>query len=307
MSANRPHEKELLLVREANEDADSPTETHLTKKRIASEEFLHKYRKGMPFEGPHPDEMTPEQLQRLNDSWERFFREKRGLIDYFADYDEDLSSIAMLGVRRMIALHPDCPDSWLVQRAKYDIKSARYWGGCIDNGSRRDQRVDVGYVCGDDEGNLAERLRNFFINKQQYRILEELGMGDGVDNSVIDQMTCEEFYASLDGMERQLVDILIDEYRGDWGWYKGEYATHPEKGSGPKQRFKREVTQSETAYVVTYVSVRRKFYERFGSAQEVEREREWCKNWDPTQPIHRNRGTGLYERTGKYAKNKEST
>ena len=39
---------ELLLVHEANEDTDSPAETHLTKKRIASEEFLHKYRKGIP-------------------------------------------------------------------------------------------------------------------------------------------------------------------------------------------------------------------------------------------------------------------
>ena len=62
------------------------------------------------------------------------------------------------------------------------------------------------------------------------------------------------------------------------------------------------MSDSETEYVVTYVRLWRKFYEQFGSAEEVERETEWCKNWDPTQPIHRNRGTGLYERTGKYAK-----
>ncbi len=96
MSDNPSHHKELLLVREANEDTDSPAETHLTKKRIASEELSHKYRKGMPFEGPHPDEMTPEELQRLNNRWETFFRQKKRLIDYLSDYDEDLSSIAIL-------------------------------------------------------------------------------------------------------------------------------------------------------------------------------------------------------------------
>ena len=128
-----------------------------------------------------------------------------------------------------------------------------------------------------------------------------------VEQRVNDELTAKEFYKSLDANEKRLIDIMKDEYRGGWGWWHGQYANPTEKGRNPKKRFLQEVSRSETEYVVTYVSARRKFYERFGSAEEAEREKEWCQNWDPTQPIHRNRGTGLYERTGKYAKNKEST
>ena len=305
MSDNPSHHMELLLVREANEDTDSPAETHLTKKRIASEEFLHKYRKGMPFEGPHPDHLTEQEFNRINTRWEKFFREKKGLIDYLADYDEDLSSIAILGTRRMIAMYPDCPDSWLVAEAKRDITRARYWGGCLDSGRRRDQRDDIGYVT---HQPVCDRLENLLYDKQQFRLLEQLNLtGSQVEQRVNDEITALEFYKSLDTNEKRLVDIMTDEYRGDPGWYHGQYRKSVETSRGPKRRFKAEVSDSETEYVVTYVSLRRKFYERFGSAQEVEQETEWCKNWDPTKPIHRDRGTGLYERTGKYAKKKEST
>jgi len=258
----------------------------------------------MPFEGPHPDNLTEQELNRINTRWEKFYREKKGLIDYLADYDEDLSSIALLGTRRMIATYPKCPDSWLVQRAKYDIKSARYWGGCIDSGRRRNQRDDIGYVIGNDNSSFAERLEDFLENKQQYRVLEHQGQTGQSETKAIDKITYNEFFQSLDPMEQKLVEILKDEYRGDWGWYKGEYATQAEKGNSPKRRFKGEVSKSETDYVVSYAHARVKFYELFGSEEEAKREQQWFRDWTPTvEPLHGNR-KGYYERTGKYAKKK---
>ena len=132
----------------------------------ASGDFMGKQRYGVPFEGPHPDDLTAEELHHINTRWEQFFRQKKGLIDYLADYDEDLASIAMLSVRRTIALYPECPDSWLVAKAKYDMKSAKGWGGSIDNGGRQAQKDDIGYVTGGEEGSFAQQLANFLWAKQ---------------------------------------------------------------------------------------------------------------------------------------------
>lgn len=276
-----------------------------TLERItASEDFTGKQRYGMPFEGPHPDELTAEELNRINARWEQFFRAKKGLIDYLAGYDEDLSSIAILSVRRTIALHPDCPDSWLVARAKYDMKSARYWGGCIDNGRRKNQRDDIGSVTGDDAGSFAQRLAQFLSNQQEYRSLAHQGLTHGLETQVLDSITYTQFLNSLDPMERRLIEILRDEYRGDWKWYLGQYATTVGVGNRPKQRFKQEVSPSETDYVVCYAHARKKFYEFFGSEEEARREQEWFKDYVPNvTSLHASR-TALYQRTGKYRQQK---
>ena len=276
-----------------------------TSSRRSSEDFTNKLRDGVPFEGPHPEDLTEAELLHINTRWEEFFRKKKGLIDYLTDYDEDLSSIAMLGVRRTIALHPDCPDSWLVQRAKYDIKSARYWGSCIDSGTRKNQRDDIGDVAGNDNGSFADRLADFLENKQQYRVLEHQGQTGQSETKAIDKITYNEFFQSLDPMEQKLVEILKDEYRGDWKWFEGEYVKQAEKGNSPKTRFKGEVSKSETDYVVSFAHARTKFYELFGTEEEAQKERKWFRDWTPTvEPLHGNR-TGYYERTGKYAKNKK--
>jgi len=105
-------------------------------------------------------------------------------------------------------------------------------------------------------------------------------------------------------MERQLIQILKEEYRDPPRWFEGEYIKVPEKRKGAKKRFKQEVSSSETDYVVSFAHARKKFYEIFGTEEEAERERQWYRDWVPTtQSMHASR-TGKYQRTGKYAQKK---
>jgi hypothetical protein len=274
------------------------------KERISSvEDFTNKSRYGVPFEGPHPDEMSEAKLTHLNVRWEQFFREKKGLMDALAGYDEDLSSIGMLSVRRTLALYPDCPESWLVQRAKYDMKCAKRWGGNLDSDKRSACRDDIHTHRGDEPDRFAQRLANFLCSQQEYRILEERGDIHRFEREQIDTIAFKQYLATLNKMEQRLVQILKEEDRDPPRWYQGKYVKVPDRRIGVKKRFKQEVSPSETDYLVSFANTRLKFYEMFGTDEEIQRERTWYQSWKPSQSLHVSR-TGKYQRTGVYSPKK---
>ncbi len=68
-----------------------------------------------------------------------------------------------------------CLDSWPVQRAKYDILSARKWGASVDYGWQNRQRDDIGYIVGDAISRYGQRGLSYLSDAQQKRIIEYAG------------------------------------------------------------------------------------------------------------------------------------
>lgn len=271
---------------------------------MSHDDFSNKTRGGVPFGGLPPTELTEEALKKINTRWETFYREKKDIIDRLADYDEDLASIGMLSVRGTLARYPHCPDSWLVQRAKYDILSARKWGASVDYGWRNRQRDDIGDIVGNAIDGYDQRLGNYLSDAQQKRIIEHAGATNNPEREVIDQISYYNFMNKLDRQEKQLVEILIDEHRDKPKWYDGRYISKSTKPA-PKTRFKQEVSDSEHDYRVSYANVRYWFYEIFGTLKEAKREKEWYDHFSPRKgSLHASRD-GRYQQTRVYAEKNE--
>jgi len=239
----------------------------LRERATPSDDFTGKRRHGLPFEGQEPEEMTEEQLCNVNHRWEEFFLKKKGILDGFTRGNEDLVSIGLLSVRRTLCLYPDCPESWLVRRAKLDIMNAAKWGQSVDSATKDRQRKEPFYRSS----------------------MRADAVGQSIEVAIFDKLQYEEFLQDLTPMEQRLVELLKQEKGDKARWYKGEYVpVLREKGQGRK-RFHQEVSPSVKDYMVSYAHARFKFYLHFGEEWEIKREREWLENWQPYQSLHASR------------------
>jgi len=232
-----------------------------------SADFTSKLRQGMPFGGLTPNEMTEEQLEHVNRRWEEFFREKKGILYSFTNGNEDLVSIGMFSVRKMLCKHPDCPVSWLVSRAKFDILKAAGLGHCVDSKKKDEHRKNPNY---------------------RSTIDSEM-VGKSTEIAIFDKLQYEEFWNDLTPMEQKLVELLKEEKGDEARWYKGEYVHVQRKKGKARKRFHEEVSPSVKDYMLAYANARFKFYLYFGEDWEIKREREWLDNWQPYQSLHASR------------------
>ena len=140
------------------------------------------------------DDLTEEQLKHINRRWEEFYLKHKGFLRRYAYGDEDLVSIGILSARSTLAEHPNCPESWLVHRAKLDINSAR----------ASDDRV---YLSLDGDSDNDKQWVNDALQYQAMTRYEQ-------DPEILyhDQVKFNRLWDSLDGMEQKLLMILREEH-----------------------------------------------------------------------------------------------
>ena len=233
--------------------------------------------------------MTEAHLNRVNGRWEQFFREKKWILDTYTFGDEDLVSIGLLSVRRTLCQYPDCPDSWLVRRAKFDMLSAIRWGESLDASKRDYQRRDAPK---DDDAKREMRYRD------QIEFEAFLYACRHPETIVIDQLQFQALINDLDEMEIKLLRILKEETpeKDRYRYWNGKYNPLGQREKGrAKKRFCQEVSSRVKDYTISFATLRFKFFKHFGTDEEIERERQWYDNFDPFGRLHVNRG-GHYDR-----------
>ncbi|MCH8295994.1 hypothetical protein IH992_33365, partial [Candidatus Poribacteria bacterium] len=147
-------------------------------------------------DGNDVDELTEEQLKHINRRWEEFYLKHKGFLRRYAYGDEDLVSIGILSARDTLAKHPNCPESWLVQRAKLDINSARASDDRVYLSLDRDSDSDSDKQWGND----ALQYQAMTTYEQVPEILYH------------DQVKFNRLWDALDGMEQKLLMILREEH-----------------------------------------------------------------------------------------------
>lgn len=245
----------------------------------------------VPLGGKLPSEMTDSELAHVNRRWEWFFREKRWVLENFARGDEDAVSIGLLSVRGTLCKYPNCPTSWLVQRAKLDIL----------------KQADIGKLLGSPKWLFLkrkpresdDRFRQQSAVREEEKLEFEALQGQDFEAHIYDKLQYEEFWNDLTEMEQKLVKLLKEEKGDPPRWYKSEYVKvpHERKKGQARKRFYEEVSPSVKDYLVAYAHVRFKFYLHFGTEEEISREREWLEKWQPCQSLHASRN-GKCKRKG---------
>ena len=228
-----------------------------------------------------PADISQEQLSHINQRWEQFYHNKQNWLRRYCYGDEDLMSIGLLSVRKRLAEHPDCPESWLVYRANLDIATARAPVDRVYLFFDKDQHYDEGWVNDDLEYDAMTPLQR------------------DPELVFIDRVGYQKMLDTLGGMERKLLEILCQEQIMDirHRWYGGQYSHTQADRPRPKKRFKEEVSKSETDWYVCFANVRHQFYMHFGTDEEIEREKQWYASFDPSKGgLHRNRD-GRYDKS----------
>jgi len=87
-------------------------------------------------------------------------------------------------------------------------------------------------------------------------------------------------------MEKKLVTFLEQEKGDKPRWHKGKYVKVERKKGKARKLFMQETNCSDRKYRQTYVSVRLKFYDHFGTEAEIQCLQEWFENWKPERSIH---------------------
>jgi len=229
------------------------------------------------------DDLTEEQLKHINRRWEEFYLKHKGFLRHYAYGDEDLVSIAILSARDTLAKHPNCPESWLVQRAKLDINTARASGDRVYLSLDGDSDNDKQWV------NDALQYQAMTRYEQIPEILYQ------------DQVKFNRLWDSLDGLEQKLLTILREEHITETRhrWYGGTYTHTHRSRPHPKKRFEKEVSQREVDWYLCFANVRYQFYLHFGTEQEIERENRWYAGFNPSKGgLHHNRD-GRYDQKKK--------
>jgi len=224
-----------------------------------------------------PTEMTEELLAKINQRWEDFYHRKGSLLRHYAWDDEDLVSIGLLSVRKTLEANPDCPDSWLVERARLDIYNARTPTARVH--LSLDNQTDSGWV----------------TDQLQYEAIDVLQRNPEI--GIIDGILFRQMYEALGEMERKFLLILREEYIQDTRhrWWDGQYAhTQPQRPK-PKKRFRTEVSWSLKDYYLSFANVRYQFYMHFGNEEEIAREKAWYASFSPNRRLHHKRD-GRYDR-----------
>jgi hypothetical protein len=259
-----------------------------------SEEFIGKKRHGIPFEGYAPKDMTEEELQRVNSRWEHFYRTKKKDLARLTR-DEDLMSIGLLSVRRMLCLDPECSDGLLIQQAKFDILSSLRWGQSIDSRKRRAEGLDIAPTgredfpfCTPDDTTLEDEVHG--------KAIKYNGSLDRGERVLIDNLQYQAFWNSLTELEQQLVTYLKEETADEPRWYQGEYVKVERHKGHARQRFLEATGVSNKQYTRTYARLRLKFYEHFGTEDERKRERKWFETWKPAHSLHPEKQEGYLRR-----------
>ncbi|MCH8292133.1 hypothetical protein IH992_13645 [Candidatus Poribacteria bacterium] len=220
------------------------------------------------------DDLTEKQQKHINRRWEEFYLKHKGFLRRYAYGDEDLVSIGILSARSTLAEHPNCPESWLVHRAKLDINSAR----------ASDDRVYLSLDCDSDND------KQWVNDALQYQAMTRYEQ----DPEIIyhDQVKFNRLWDSLDGLEQKLLMILREEHITETRhrWYGGTYTHTHRSRPQPKKRFLAEVSQREVDWYLCFANVRYQFYSHFGTEEEIEREDRWYAGFNPSQGgLHHNR------------------
>ena len=218
-------------------------------------------------------------LEQINRRWEDFYHRKRAFLHHYAGGDEDLVSIGLLSVRKTLEDHPDCPESWLVHRAKLDIISARTPTDRVYLSLDKDRHHDSDWV----------------TDQLQYEAMTPLQRNPEI--GVVDRIQFRQMWEALPEMERKFLIILREEYIQETRhrWWGGKYAHTQTERPKPKKRFRSEVSWSLTDYYVAFANVRYQFYMHFGTDEEIERERTWYANFTPNGRLH-NKRDSRYDR-----------
>ena len=219
------------------------------------------------------DALSKEQLSQINQRWEEFYHNRKAFLHRYAGGNDDLVSIGILSARQTLAENPDCPESWLVQRAKYDINTARAETGRVYLPLDKDQHLDDDWV----------------NDVLQYQAMTPLQRNP--ENDYLDQVQFRNLLDSLSDVERKLLLILRDEQilKTKHRWWSGKYSYTQTQRPCPKKRFKEEVSKSETDWYISFANVRYQFYMHFGTDSEIAREKEWYAHFDPRKRLHQNR------------------
>ena len=104
-------------------------------------DFTGLTRKGQPFGGPLPDELSEEVADKVNARWEEFYNTGYRPLMRFARNDEDLVQHGMLAVRGKLCQNPDAPISHLYTCAKGEILNAVVSGigSSVDSNNKQRQ------------------------------------------------------------------------------------------------------------------------------------------------------------------------
>lgn len=212
--------------------------------------------------------ITPQQLHAINERWEQFFYRKRHVLDYYAGGDQDLVSLGLISVRKLLCQDVDFPTAYLLRRAQLDMLKARGRGSSIDT-----QKL------------TSQRKYPLFRTRESS---EDVGVCP--ESDLFDALQYQQYWASLTSTEQQLIRLLKEE-KGEenYHWYQGEYVPVARRKGSARKRFMEEVNPSETAYKRAYAQARFKFYQHFGSEVEIEREWAWFSQWKPCQSLHASR------------------
>jgi len=186
-------------MKQGNFKEDSESEFRLKEALedyVSREDFSSKKRLGVPFEGVSPEQMLPEELNRLNNRWEEFYQNKKKVLDKFTGYDHDLVSIGLLSVRRMLCLYPDCSNGLLIQQAKYDIMASLRWGNSIDSHKHHEDRQDIAPI-----GTKYLPFSAAGDSLLEDQIQHEAGSSNGTlgrfETQLFDRIQYQEFWDSL--------------------------------------------------------------------------------------------------------------
>ena len=188
-----------------------------------------------------------------------------------------------MSVGNLLQRYPDCPISWLVQRAKYDILNAqiRWFREVKDSGNP--DRFDPDSAQRWEEKLQYERFRGWAKNPETI---------------IIDKLQYEAMLTQLTCHEKKLLAILREEAVLSPNWGRRWYGIYPKNGRqrpAYKKRFKQEVSRRVKDYTTAFAGLRFKFYQHFGSDDEIARERDWYDTFDPFNRLHKNRN-GHYDR-----------
>ena len=236
-----------------------------------------------PCQGNPPKDMTPEERLRLiNQRWEAFYHQKKDFLRHYCYGDEDLVSIGLLSVRKRLEEHPDCPESWLVHRAKLDIATARASNDRLYLSFNKDQ----------------QKGEEFVNDVLEYEAMTPLQQDP--EKQFLDQAQFHKMWDALSNMERKFLLILREEFLKKSGkaghrWWGGKYAHTQTDRPKPKKRFRQEVSHSITDYYVSFANLRYHFFMNFGTDEEIEREKAWYANFNPNGRLHHKRD-GRYDR-----------
>ena len=224
-------------------------------------------------------DMTEQQVEVINQRWEDFYHRKKAFLRHYAFGDEDAVSIALLAVRKTLHEHPDCPESWLVNRAKLEIQTAHTPTGRAYLPLDKDRHYDADWVTDELECEAMTPLQRnpeiVFIDSAQF----------------------QKMWDALGEMERKFLLILREEHilKTNHRWWGGKYAHTQTELPKPKTRFRAEVSWSITDYYESFDNIRYQFYMHFGTDEEREREKAWYASFNPQGRLHTNRD-GRYDK-----------